>query len=106
MGYRSDILIAVNKKVLARNLIKKEIPDSIGEPTSTTEDAVYYCIYNWKWYDSYPEIRELEAWFDSMEDEEFGVIRIGEDGTDTQEWGQPYDFEIYVNRSLSYPGGE
>lgn len=106
MGYYSDIVIAIKKEVLIRNLIKTEIPEWLGQPTSTTEDAAYYLISGWKWYDSYPEIQKLKAWFGSMADEEFGVIRIGEDNDDTQEWGQPYDFKIYINRSLTYPGGK
>ena len=104
MGYYSDIVIAIKKEVLVSNLIKKEIPECLGAPTSTTDTAAYYYISGWKWYASYPEIQELETWFDSLEHEEFGVIRMGEDANDVQEWGSPYDFDIHVNRSLTYPG--
>ena len=82
---------------------------------------------DWKWYDSYSEIQEIQAWFDWLEDEEenphkpkeyardkdnkpimedcpaFGGIRIGEDSTDIQEWGYPSDFDLYVSVAIQTP---
>jgi hypothetical protein len=109
MGYRSDIIIAIAKEVRARHLISNEIPACLMNDTSVIKEAresdgaFYFRIEGWKWYDSYQEIRDIEAWFTSMQDEEFGAMRMGEDDNDTETWGQPYDFDICLNRYLSCP---
>lgn len=109
MGYRSDIIIAIAKEVRARHLISNEIPACLMNDTSVIKEAresdgaFYFRIEGWKWYDSYQEIRDIEAWFNSMQDEEFGAMRMGEDDNDTETWGQPYDFDICLNRYLSCP---
>lgn len=104
MGYRSDLVIGIRKSVLAQDLINPTIPSIVKElSTASTDEAVYYFIEQWKWYESYPDIREIEAWFDSMDYEDFGAMRIGEDDNDIQTWGSPYEFEIYLSRTISAP---
>lgn len=104
MGYRSDIVIGVNKTVLARNLITSEIPKCLFNETQREDkDTVYWILEGWKWYSDYSEVRQIEAWFDSMEEDEFGAIRVGEDTDDTQHWGCPHDFEIYVHHYVQCP---
>jgi hypothetical protein len=104
MGYRSDLVIAVRKEIIAADLINPTIPAVVKELSwSSTDAARYYFIEGWKWYDSYPEVRDIEAWFDAMALEDFGAMRIGEDDNDTETWGSPYDFEIYLSRSIAAP---
>jgi hypothetical protein len=104
MGYQSDIVIAIRKSIVAEDLISPCIPAVIKELNSaSTDEAVYYFIEGWKWYTSYPEVQEIEAWFESMDYEDFGAMRIGEDDNDTETWGSPYEFEIYLSRSISAP---
>ena len=104
MGYRSDLVIAITKEMLAQDLIEPFIPNVIKElSTSSTQNAIYYFIEGWKWYESYPEVQEIESWFDTMLDKDFGAMRIGENDDDIQTWGNPYDFEIYLSRSISAP---
>jgi hypothetical protein len=116
MGYRSDIVIGIHKTILARHLIAPEIPKWVLEEKHTIhDDAVYYKLSGWKWYASYPEVAAIEAWFaeltaemeDLPEEAEvkflFGALRIAEDDTDVQQWGDPYEFDISLNRSIDYP---
>lgn len=109
MGYRSDVIIAITKEVRTRHLISNEIPaclmndNSVIKEARDSDGAFYFRIQGWKWYDSYPEIQEIHAWFESMADEEFGAMRMGEDDDDNQTWGNPYDFDICLNRYLSCP---
>lgn len=104
MGYRSDVVIAIRKEVLAQDLVNPTIPSVIKQlSTASTKDAIYYFINDWKWYDSYPEVQKIKDWFDSMNLEDFGAMRIGENDDDTETWGSPYDFEIYVSREISTP---
>lgn len=109
MGYTSTIVIAVKKEVLARDLIKPEIPDclkEIGHKINEQLGAAYWELDSWKWYSTYDEIQKIEAWFDAMDFEEFGAIRLGEDDNDSQTWGSPYDFDICINRWISHPAQE
>ena len=109
MGYTSTIVIAVKKEVLARDLIKPEIPNclkEIGHKINKDLDAAYWELDSWKWYSTYAEIQEIEAWFHAMDWEEFGAIRLGEDDNDSQTWGSPYDFDICINRWISFPAQE
>lgn len=109
MGYTSTIVIAVKKEVLARDLIKPEIPSclkEIGHKINEQIGAAYWELDSWKWYSTYAEIQEIEKWFDSMEYEDFGAIRLGEDDNDSQTWGSPYDFDICINRWISHPAQE
>lgn len=108
MGYRSDVVIAVNAEVRARHLIAPCIPSTLMDDDDVVKQegpngALYFSISHWKWYSSYPEVQEIEAWFASMPEEDFGAMRIGEDDNDTETWGSPYDFDIYLSRSISSP---
>lgn len=108
MGYTSQIVIAISKEVLARDLIDPHIPLFLKDMDSETDDrlnCVFWELQDWKWYESIYEVQQLEAWFQLMEDakDNFGVLRIGESDGDTQNWGQPYDFDIYVCRHIDYP---
>jgi hypothetical protein len=104
MGYRSSLVIAVRKEVIAADLINPTIPAIIKElSTASTDRAVYYFIEHWKWYSSYPEVQAIEAWFETLDYEDFGAMRIGEDDNDTETWGSPGDFEIWLSRSIDAP---
>lgn len=117
MGYYSDVVIAVDKSVLAEDLINPIIPHSLKDPslffferTFDTETARYWIIIQRKWYEGYERIDNIEAFFNALETRElhmidplYGAIRIGEDHNDTQTWGDPYHFDIGVERKVYYP---
>ena len=106
MGYRSNVVIAVKRKVLAEDLIDPRIPGVIKElPQKTSEqyDAIFFFVEDWKWYSSYPDIQAIEEWFSEMNEEDFGAIRIGEDDNDVQSWGTPWTFEMNVHREICTP---
>ena len=116
MGYCSDITIAIHKNIVAMDLISPIIPKALKDEKHTDyENGRYWLIEQWKWYDNYPEIQEIEAFFkklDSMEAietdsafniEVYGALRVGEHEDDIQTWGAPHDYEIYLNRSIDSP---
>lgn len=116
MGYRSDIVIGIHKTILARNLITSEIPKELIElGYSLHDDVAYFKIADWKWYPSYPEVAAIEAWFFALVDEQenlpadaevstlFGALRIGENDDDVEKWGDPYEFDIGINKSIDFP---
>lgn len=116
MGYRSDIVIGIHKTILARHLIAPEIPKWVLEEKHTIHnDIAYYKLSGWKWYSSYPEVAAIETWFTELLEEQgtlpgeaevpviFGAIRIGEDDSDIESWGEPHEFDINLNRSIDFP---
>lgn len=108
MGYRSDIVIAINQAVVTRNLLTQEIPKSVLECFVRKDDnqiaapVSYYHLSGWKWETYYPEVKAIENWFISMEDEEFGAMRMGEEMGDVEIWGNPQDYGIFANQFIDF----
>ena len=113
MGYCSDVTIGITKVLYLKAILLNNIPKALEDINKMeTTDNVYWQIQDWKWYDSYPEIKEILDWFewcdkesDEAEDNlfHFGALRLGEDYGDSEEWGSPYDFEIYKDHHISSP---
>lgn len=106
MGYRSDVVIGIKKEIWVEHHLSPSIPDALlgGDVNRVVKDkAVYFIISDWKWYSSYPEVSEIEQWLDSLNHEDFGAMRIGENDDDIQTWGDPGEFEIWLSRSIDYP---
>lgn len=118
MGYRSEVVIAIHKKIMARNLISGELPKLLkDQPHYQVDDAFYWKFENIKWYSNYPEVQEVEAYFEALEasaddpendDDDvinmsFGAIRVGENPDDIESWGEPDDFDITANTHIDCP---
>lgn len=116
MGYRSEIAIAVHKNIIARDLIDPIIPKVLKEkPFRDIGEARYWFLYGWKFYDSYQEVQDIENFFNALDEESiqvpnstlqyavYGALRIGENDDDVQTWGDPLEYHIRLNRSISSP---
>lgn len=106
MGYRSDVVIGITKEKWVEHQLNPSIPDALlgGDVARVIKpNAVYFVISSWKWYQSYPEVQEIESWFETLPMEDFGAMRIGENDDDIETWGQPADFDIWLSRSIDYP---
>ena len=109
MGYRSDVVIAVHKKLRTQCFLDKTWPKLLDEFSVVKEDrdVQYWSIEGIKWYPDYPEVVEMENFFsshcdDAEEETLLAGLRIGEDDNDSESWGDTYEFEICINRSISY----
>ena len=108
MGYRSEVVLAVNPDayavlttLLARggsffNLFKEATTEPYdGDATVYSWDAI-------KWYPSYPEVEAVEDFMSRLEDEDmedsFRFVRVGEDCDDTEQRGN--GFPIYIKKSI------
>lgn len=128
MGYRSTAKFAVRKDVYLKCQLLQNLPSVLQELEAVPyNDCLYWEIESWKWFSSYPEVAEMESWFEWLEDETenpptkierfrdkdnlpvysehaaFGAIRLGEDPGDIQEWGSPNDFDLYVASCINSP---
>ena len=112
MGYRSEVVLAVNSDayavlttVLARggeffNLFK----EATTEPNDHQEDSIVYSWESIKWYPSYPDVAAVETFMSRLEEEgmeeSFRFVRVGEDNDDTEQRGN--GFPIYIKSSIEF----
>jgi hypothetical protein len=57
-----------------------------------------------KWYEGFPEIDMFNRLMEHLEahglEDLYGFVRIGEELDDVEMRGAPYEYDIYVNRSI------
>ena len=113
MGYRSDVTIGMSKVLYLKAVLLNNIPKAL-ENVNKIEIThnVYWEIQGWKWYESYPEIIEILEWFewcdgkseaDETYETHFGALRLGEEYGDSEDWGSPWDFDIYKDHLINSP---
>ena len=110
MGYRSDVGFScteglhkvVNELAEVHQSFKQFLNDS--EPRFHKDDEGRYLWLSCKFYDSFKEVAALQnlmSFFDdACLDDHYGFIRIGEELDDVEQKGNPYEFEMYVNRNI------
>ena len=107
MGYRSNVVIAIHKELIARNLVTSEIPSNITNNfVKESETAHYFLLEQWKWYSEYPDVKEIEDYFTNLNEESdyemYGAVRMRENLGDVESWGSPHDFNIYAVQDIQY----
>lgn len=120
MSYRSDIVIAIHKTIMARNLITNEFPSILKtEAHYQVDNAFYWRLDFWRWDNGYADVKEVEDYFEKLDEEDevdasdagdhpyrigvYGAVRVGEDSSDLQEWGTPEEYGISVDISIDAP---
>lgn len=109
MGYRSDVGFACSPMV-------KQIIEQVCEWNSEFKELISYAHdhsgddtgrWFWadvKWYESHPDVQIMENLMIVLDNselyEEYGLIRLGEEVDDVETKGTPYEFDMYVNRSI------
>lgn len=104
MGYYSQVALCVSEKVEIPEATRT-IMDSIDfNQESTCNGSTLFIAQCLKWYDSFPEIRHLIEWMDSLDDEEYAFIRLGEDDGDTEYRGDFTEnhFALGIERRFCY----
>ena len=128
MGYRSDVVFAIDAKLvpaLMTVFAKCESAQRLCTQECDELDTDYDGEGNWmmrwesiKWYDSFPEVAMIEKLVEAMESDEldeFGIptdddapissemfrfVRIGEEMDDNEVRGYGFD-NIYISRHIS-----
>ena len=104
MGYRSEAAIALHKNTEVRLRLsdKKEVVDLLDETPHKTEHeySTTYFYSGYKWYSTYSGVAAMEDYLDTLEDEEFGFIRIGEESGDIETKGSPYEYGIDIVQEI------
>ena len=114
MGYRSDAALALTSDAASvlrelcehQPVLKELINENVDEYGWSTSDPDYpdrAVKLRWtgmKWYPDYLPIRMLESFMENTDPEEWLFLRIGEDNEDTEQEGQFYESDMYIERSI------
>ena len=85
MGYKSDIYIKINKKLIFA--VKKELYSKLdalgikkeqGYTTYTDNNYIYILMQDWKFYKNYPEVQIITNFIDKYENRA-ALIEVGQD---------------------------
>ena len=106
MGYRSSIHLGINSTALEEWLTHLATNPKAFEIIEGAEGGMIrtkYGVYlNWeyvKWYNSYPEVKQVEDFLSFLEehdrDDEFSFLRLGEEFGDVENRGNSDHFEFY-----------
>lgn len=105
MGYRSQVAIAVSTENWknAPMEVKQAVTDMGLTVESKTENTILTHDFI-KWYDEYPEVVTITKWLASLSDDDndnYGFIRLGEDDSDVETLGDPWDYGINYTRTIT-----
>lgn len=112
MGYRSDIVFAVNKETKMKYgllLNKLDILNTEADSMYTTADGdTYWQLEHRNWFDGYTDVdavTDLMNELDSDEDDaiNYGFMRLGEDSGDVEERGNCSVYDIYFSQYIDSP---
>ena len=115
MGYRSDVVLAVNKEImpeflayLATNDEAKRMVFSDHCELNQDYEGEGHLLVAWtgiKWYEGFPDVDVIEKFTCEMDEdtdnsEMFRFVRVGEEYEDIEVRG--YGFDIHFNRAIDY----
>lgn len=98
MGYRSDVAIKVkpiHQTAFEEILKKAELEAYLVAPCTAF-------ITDVKWYMDYDDVKLVEKWLDSLDYEDYGFIRLGEDHDDNEIRGDAYSYDMYISRNIEF----
>ena len=105
MGYRSEVAIVLTKDLFEQIKSELEEDDKNDLETAVAEESKEQVLihFEWiKWYEDYPLVRTVENNI-KKNPAKSRLLRIGEEWEDFQEMGSlDDDFDMCVNRSISY----
>jgi len=121
MGYRSYVYVITdieNKALIAA--LKAATPDEEEEgifrfhnlttstPKPTMREVMLFEFHDVKWYESYADVGAVMSEINKLESDEtkcdsFGYIEVGEEIDDITHLGCPWEFDMYLNRSVDMP---
>lgn len=100
MGYRSQVVIAIPKELLKKNV--SLLTDLDGFEIFENKEIYIFSHSHLKWYEEYADVKRVMDFVKNNSDE-VGFVRVGEDSDDIEELGNNYDHEVYAEVSIIVP---
>ena len=128
MGYRSEVAIGLTDCAVRMLATLMEHDENLRDLINSADKSAWYCAdinrpdgpkakmpfedskdygcnFHWdyiKWYEDFEDVGAMITLLNSLPDEDFRFVRIGENAEDVEEQGSYYDSEIYVQRAISW----
>lgn len=109
MGYRSELVIKFSEDAAEALAAAKGMDPNLAELLEHNEhrhigsgnvDCIYFS--HTKWYEGYEDVDSMMSFLSQLNNEDYGFMRIGEDNDDIEELGTPWEYDIYISRSISW----
>jgi len=107
MGYRSQVAIAFEKEAFWKHVGEdiKNFKDC--DLIQQTKESITFLWEDVKWYDSYDDVQSVSRVINRVasdesyqDDDHYGFIRIGEDDSDIEKAGSPWEFGLDTTVTL------
>ena len=107
MGYRSDVILAMKHEKFKELL--KTMDDRLAirflenQEVKERDNWVLIDFVDVKWYEDFAEVKAVNTFVDTLDEEDFSYHILGEEEDDYTKrgtWDTP--FEICLNRSLDF----
>jgi len=107
MGYRSDVVIAIEKEVYEQEKFIDLDLDHPFRDAARLVDNVYYWVFEGvKWNSNHPEISGIENIFSTLDyagkSDQYAFVRAGEDVVDADQEGTPSNFGLSLRPIITY----
>lgn len=114
MGYYSDVALVLSAHATAKLLTyMKNKPQNnininlINHPEKHLKDSSGEELFYWesvKWYEDFPEVQWIEKFINSLKQDEYLFIRVGEFIDDVEELGTFYSnpFDVRFSRQIIF----
>jgi len=95
MGYISRLAIAVDEPHAGEFKSLVKAIDAQPDEEFVLEDGSYVIKFDGsKWYEEFSDVSLIEEYLMGLDSEEYGYLRIGEESSDVEYKGSPWDFNI------------
>ena len=108
MGYRSEVVIAIDNRYKNYQLICPNVGytflEKLSDEKIQREDYVIYLFSSIKWYDVYKDISNVHKYLIELKEQniDYGFLRLGEEVGDIEEEGNPGNYDLWVSQQINY----
>lgn len=107
MSYRSEIVIAIRPEVYvaAPDIVKDAFACLFFDKIVEEENRIVFYAESIKWYDVVEgdhSISIIEEWLENLDDDDFGLVELGEDDSDVRYIGDTSKFDIGYVRKVTF----
>ena len=110
MGYRSEVVVKFSdnavKVVKKFYKLDKQIKELIDDSERSVTGHIQFQAIHWNWIKWYEDDDEAIMAFmdmlDQLGDENYGMIRLGDEHDDVGYYGIPHKFDMYVERKIEW----
>lgn len=103
MGYRCDVALRFADEIVEVVTAARKLDEALDSAMKIAEksDTDYY----WedvKWYSNYEEVQAVHNLLEILQEEDYGMIKVGEQHDDIEYFGDPAGFNMYTSTIIEW----